>query len=167
MKFPTSLGAFDSSYAAWDRRIQSGQVGGQMSAIAARMGRKRMLSEYADWTDRIAAGELPPAPPRPQGMERNVVITQWDWATAKEYFHDEISVDRRNPTSNPNGLIYGVHEDSSDCITVLDPVKNSFTADPNSIQSRTLRMASPKKSSNPRHIGATNRWPFRTPQRTA
>jgi hypothetical protein len=124
---PSSLGAFDNSYAAWDRRIQSAQVGSSMNAVANRVGRKRMLSEYADWTDRIKGGELPPAPPRPQGMERNVVITQWDWATPKEYFHDEISVDRRNPSSNPNGLIYGVHEDSSDFITVLDPNKNSFS----------------------------------------
>jgi hypothetical protein len=123
----SSLGAFDTSFAAWDRRIQSAQVGSMMSAVATRVGRKRMLSEYADWTDRIKNGELPPAPPRPQGMERNVVITQWDWATPKEYFHDEISVDRRNPSSNPNGLIYGVHEDSSDFITVLDPTKNSFS----------------------------------------
>ncbi|HTC63624.1 MAG TPA: carboxypeptidase-like regulatory domain-containing protein [Candidatus Saccharimonadales bacterium] len=127
---PSSLGAFDNTYAAWDRRIQSAQVGSSMNAVANRVGRKRMLSEYADWTDRIKAGELPPAPPRPQGMERNIVITQWDWATAKEYFHDEISVDRRNPSSNPNGLIYGVHEDSSDFITVLDPTKNSFSQIP-------------------------------------
>ncbi len=124
---PSTLGAFDTTYAAWDRRIQSAQVGSQMSAVATRMGRKRLLSEYADWSDRIKNGELPPAPPRPQGMERNVVITEWDWATPKEYFHDEISVDRRNPSSNPNGLVYGVHEDSSDFVTVLDPTKNSFT----------------------------------------
>ena len=38
-------------------------------------------------------GELPPAPPRPQGIERNVVITQWDWADPKAYLHDEV-VDR-------------------------------------------------------------------------
>ena len=119
----SSLGAFDTSYAAWDRRIQSAQVGSMMSAVATRVGRKRMLSEYADWTDRIKNGALPPAPDRPQGMERNVVITEWDWATPKEYFHDEISVDRRNPSSNPNGLVYGVHEDGSDYITVLDPAK--------------------------------------------
>ena len=90
------------------------------------MGRNRLLSEYADWTDRIKAGELPPSTAAPQGMERNVVITQWDWSGPKEYFHDEISVDRRNVNSNPNGLVYGVHEDSSDFITVLDPTKNSF-----------------------------------------
>ena len=124
---PSSLGAFDTSAAAWDRRIQSAQVGSMMSSVATRMGRKRALAEYGDWTDRIKNGELPPAPPRPQGMERNVVITEWDWATPKEYFHDEISVDRRNPSSNPNGLVYGVHEDGSDFITALDPNKNSFT----------------------------------------
>ena len=124
---PSSLGAFDTSAAAWDRRIQSAQVGSMMSSVATRMGRKRALAEYGDWTDRIKNGELPSAPPRPQGMERNVVITEWDWATPKEYFHDEISVDRRNPSSNPNGLIYGVHEDGSDFITALDPSKNSFT----------------------------------------
>jgi len=124
----SSLGAFDTTYAAWDRRIQSAQVGSQMSTVATRIGRKRLLGEYADWTDRIKGGELPTqTPPRPQGMERNVVITEWDWATPKEYFHDEISVDRRNVNANPNGLVYGVHEDGSDYMTVLDPAKNSFT----------------------------------------
>ena len=63
---------------------------------------------FADWTDRIAAGEVPPAPPRPQGIERNVVITEWDWADPKAYLHDVVSTDRRNPTLNANGPIYGV-----------------------------------------------------------
>ena len=61
------------------------------------LGRERALAMFADWTDRIAAGELPPAPPRPQGIERNVVITEWDWADPKAYLHDEVSTDRRNP----------------------------------------------------------------------
>lgn len=126
-EFPKTLGAFDTSAAAWDRRIQSAQVGSQMSSVATRIGRKRLLDLYGDWTDRIKAGELPPAPPRPQGMERNVVITQWDWATPKEYFHDEISVDRRNVNANPNGLVYGVHEDSSDFMTILDPTHNTMS----------------------------------------
>ena len=34
------------------------------------VGRQRALAMYADWTDRIAAGELPAtAPPRPQGKD--------------------------------------------------------------------------------------------------
>ncbi len=126
-EIPSSLGAFDTSAAAWDRRIQSAQVGNNMVTTANRMGRKRAMQEFGDWTDRVKAGELPPAPPRPQGLERNVVITQWDWSGPKEYFHDEISTDRRNPTMNANGLVYGVHEDSSDFMTVLDPVKNTMS----------------------------------------
>ena len=46
-------------------------------------GRPRVLKMFADWTDRIRAGEVPPAPARPQGLERDVVMTQWDWADPK------------------------------------------------------------------------------------
>jgi hypothetical protein len=129
-EIPANLGAFDTSVAAWERRIQSGQVGSLMVSRATQMGRKRVLEMYADWTDRIKAGELPPVPPRPQGLERNVVVTEWDWAGPKDYFHDEISVDRRNPKSNPNGLVYGVHENSTDFLTILDPMKNTMTQIP-------------------------------------
>jgi hypothetical protein len=129
-EIPAGLGAFDSSVAAWDRRIQSGQVGSSMNTTITRMGRKRALALFADWTDRIKAGELPPVPPRPQGMERNVVVTEWDWATGKDYFHDAISTDRRNPSSNANGLVYGVHENSTDLMTVLDPVHYTMSQIP-------------------------------------
>ncbi|MGY9105149.1 MAG: hypothetical protein ACKVG0_01100, partial [Alphaproteobacteria bacterium] len=70
---------------------------------------------YADWTDRIAAGELPfDAPERPQGIERNVVVTQWDWSEPNVYMHDEIATDRRNPTVNAYGKLYGSPELSTD-----------------------------------------------------
>jgi hypothetical protein len=62
-----------------------------------------MLKMLAEWTDRIAAGEVPPTPPRPQGVERNVVVTMWDWADPKAFLHDEISTDKRNPRVNANG----------------------------------------------------------------
>ena len=122
---PQSLGAFDSSALAWGRRIQSGQAGGNMIGGITQLGRERALAMFADWTDRIAAGELPPAPPRPQGLERNVVITQWDWADPRAYLHDEVSTDRRNPARNANGLIYGSLELSADYLPVLDPVRHA------------------------------------------
>src|SRR3974377_1864886 len=79
---------------------------------------------FADWTNRIATGELPAdAPPRPQGVERNVVITQWDWADPKTYLHDEIATAQRNRAVKTNGLIYGSPEESSDDLPVLDPVR--------------------------------------------
>jgi hypothetical protein len=88
----------------------------------AQLGAERALPMFADWTDRIAAGELPPAPQRPQGVERNIVITEWDWADPKAYLHDEIATDKRNPSLNANGLIYGAAELSADYLPVLDPM---------------------------------------------
>jgi hypothetical protein len=126
-EMPKGIGTFHTSAEAWDRRIQSGQAGAQMAGGLNQMGKDRALAMFADWTDRIAAGELPPAPARPQGLERNVVISQWDWADPKAYLHDEVSTDRRNPTLNANGLIYGALELSADYVPVLDPVRHTIS----------------------------------------
>jgi hypothetical protein len=108
---------------AWMRRLQSGQAGSAMMGGLAQLGAQRATQQFGDWTTRIANGELPAeTPPRPQGIERNVVITQWDWADPKAYLHDEISTDKRNPSVNANGMIYGSPEESRDYLPVLDPV---------------------------------------------
>ena len=61
--------------------------------------RRADLRYLADWTDRIAKGELPHTKPtRPQGVERNIVVTTWDWLDDKHYLHDLIASDRRFPT---------------------------------------------------------------------
>jgi len=113
---------------AWMRRPQSGQAGSAMMGGLSQLGAQRATQQFADWTTRIANGELPAeAPPRPQGIERNVVITQWDWADPKAYLHDEISTDKRDPNINANGLIYGSPEESRDYLPVLDPVHNAIS----------------------------------------
>jgi hypothetical protein len=77
-------------------------------------------------TDRIKAGELPSrSPARPVGIERNLVVTVRDWSDPRHYLHDLISTDRRDPTVNPYGLIYGAAELSTDDLPVLDPVHNT------------------------------------------
>ena len=121
------LGTFSTSTAAWERRLQSGQAGAQMINTLNGFGRERALRMFADWTDRIAAGEIPSQPPRPAGVERNVVLTIWDWADSKVYLHDLVSTDRRNPTLNANGPVYGALELSDDYTPVLDPVKNAIS----------------------------------------
>jgi hypothetical protein len=129
-EIPEALGQFPSTVAAWERRLQSGQAGNQMFNAVNNLGRRRTLEMFADWTDRIAAGEVPPAPERPRGIERNVVITQWDWADPTDYLHDEVSTDRRNPTVNANGPIYGALEASADYVPVLDPIEHTVTRIP-------------------------------------
>ena len=49
----------------------------------------------------------------------------WDWADPKVYLHDEIATDKRNPTVNANGPIYGALEESGDYLPVVDPTRNA------------------------------------------
>ena len=113
---------------AWLRRLSSGQAMTNMMNAIARIDIAPALGYFADWTDRIAKGEVPSSrPERPQGAERNVVVTLWDWSRPTAYLHDEISTDRRKPTVNPNGPIYGAPEESTDYVPVLDPMKHVAT----------------------------------------
>src|SRR5437660_12936955 len=61
---PKQLGHFTSSTEAWARRIVSGQAMTQMTNNLGRLDPKRATELFADWTDRIAAGELPRSQPR-------------------------------------------------------------------------------------------------------
>ena len=114
---------FDSTEAAWAHRVQVGQRGAMMSGGLRRFGENRAVAMYADWTDRIMAGEVPPTPPRPQGRERNVVLSLWEWGGETGYIHDEIATDKRNPRVNAGGPIYGV-EFANDRLVWVDPVTN-------------------------------------------
>ena len=125
---PHPYGKFANSQELWFRRIQSGQGGVPMfSTVMKEMG-GAPLPYLADWTDRIAKGELPHTKPlRPQGVERNIVVTTWAWLDDKHYLHDLIASDRRFPTVNAYGPLYGSTELSVDAIPVLDPKKNTVT----------------------------------------
>jgi hypothetical protein len=114
-----------SSQDAWAMRTQAGQAMEYMATVLGSMGPDRAYAMFANWTDRIAEGELPfDRPERPKGVERNAVYTMWDWSSPTHYQHDAISTDKRNPKVNPNGLIYGSPEESTDLIPTLDPMKN-------------------------------------------
>jgi len=139
-QIPEALGHFDSSVAAWSRRIQSGQAGPNMLTGINSLG-PRALAVFADWTDRIAAGEYPQSPPRPQGLERNVVVTLWDWAEPTGYLHDDVSTDKRNPTVNAYGRIYGAMELSKDYSPVLDPVANTTSRIPLTVRDPSTQPA--------------------------
>jgi hypothetical protein len=125
---PSTLGQFKSHEEAWMRRIASGQSGEQMTnRIAGQFG-GAPFKYFGDWTDRVAKGELPKnKPPRPQGLERNIVVTTWEWNTDKHYLHDLIASDRRYPTVNAYGPLYGSPEYSTDNMPILDPKTHKVT----------------------------------------
>ena len=118
------LAQYKTSVEAWDAKVQIGISGAFMNSTMAPLGRDRALKIFADWSDRIAKGELPQVPPRPTGVERNIVVSEWEWNASHLFTHDEISTSRLKPTMNANGPVYGVTELSGDYITVLDPVKH-------------------------------------------
>jgi hypothetical protein len=154
-----ALGTFPSSMDAWERRLHSGQAGSQMAGGLGQLGRERTLRMFADWTDRIAAGEVPPAPPRPRGVERNVVITLWDWADPTAYLHDLVGTDRRNPTVNAKGALYGATELSKDYLPVLDPVRNSIGQVPLTVRDESMGPASgPQMMAPSVYFGSEAPW---------
>ena len=130
---------FESSTEAWHYRTAIGIRGPFMSAFAGRFGRDRGMGMYADWTDRIAAGETPAAPDRPSGIERNVVVTLWDWGNESSYIHDEITTDKRNPMLNAGGKVYGV-DGGHGTLLELDTETNEF---------RTIEIAVKDNADNP------------------
>lgn len=125
---PESLADIESSEQAWARRISSGQAGDSMIRLAAQSLQGLPIKYMAEWTDRIAAGEIPAhSPERPAGVERNVVATIRDWSSPQYYMHDLSGTDRRNPTVNAYGKLYGAPELSTDEMPILDPVANTAT----------------------------------------
>jgi hypothetical protein len=118
-----NLGSYTSSLEAWDHHVTVGPSAPAMSAVFESMGAQRKA--YADWTDRVAAGAYPKqAPPRPTGLERNLVISMWDWALPTSRRTDVAATDERTPTLNANGMVYGAIQ-GSDVIAVLDPREDS------------------------------------------
>lgn len=95
-----------------------------MNYFADTLGRPRLLASLDSWASRMNQGEAPRSPPRPSGIERNFVITQWAWGDEYTYAHDEIATDKRDPTVNAGGPVYGV-DLANDYLLVVDPRRHT------------------------------------------
>ena len=114
---------FDSSEEAWNYRTQLGVRGGSMYGNFVAFGREGMMRTMAAWTDKVAAGVVPPQPPRPEGIERNVVVTLRDIGGDHDFMHDQITTDKNNPTVNAYGPTYAVSSGHG-TLAVVDPITN-------------------------------------------
>jgi hypothetical protein len=115
-----------TSSEAWDYRLRTGVRGSGMSGSATSLGRGYMLKMLSEWTDRIGKGEVPQAPPRPQGAERNVVLSLWYWGTDHSFMHDEVSTSKQNPRVNSGGAVYAVSAGHGTLVR-LDPYTSETT----------------------------------------
>jgi hypothetical protein len=115
---------FKTPEEAWIYRTQLGVRGSAMAGAFAVFGIQAGARVFADWTTRIENGELPPPPPRPAGVERNVVVTLWDWGTSQSFMHDEIATDKNDPTVNAYGPVYAASAGHGR-LSVVDPVANT------------------------------------------
>ena len=149
---PAQFGHFDSGADAWVRRLQAGQAGSAMTnRIAGEFGAVP-YKYFGDWTDRIAKGELPSTKPeRPQGVERNIVVSSWEWSEPNKYLHDLISSDRRYPSVNAYGPLYGSPEYSTDNMPILDPKTAKVTYFKMPVQDPNMPL-----SLGPGHAGDVN-----------
>ena len=142
------LGEFKNSVEAWERRLMSGQAQFFMARDIGRLDTQRALAMFADWTDRIAAGELPFA--KPNGRRGSSATSSSRCGTGAgptAYLHDLVATDRRNPRVNANGKVYGSPEDSTDFVPMFDPVTHTASdvlhpvRDPSTPSSKSNAMA--------------------------
>ncbi len=109
---------------AWEWRLGVGVRGTNMYSLLGQMGKEPTLHSFADWTERIEKGEVPPAPPRPTGIERNIVATLWDVGDDHSFMHDQISTDKNHPNVNAGGPNYAVNAGHGQLV-VMDQKDNS------------------------------------------
>ena len=81
--------------------------------------------------------------------ERNIVVTTWDWLDDKHYLHDLIASDRRYPTVNAYGPVYGSTELSVDIIPILDPKTHTVKNFPTPVRDPDTPVAMDEKPMQP------------------
>jgi len=118
-----------TSQEAWEWRLGTGVRGNSMYTALQQMGKAESLKTFAAWTDKIAAGAVPPAPPRPKGVERNVVVTLWDVGDDHSFMHDQISTDKQKPTVNSFGRNYAVNAGHGQLVVLDTQENNTFALD--------------------------------------
>jgi hypothetical protein len=118
-ELPAAAATPASHLDAWDERMK--RVSAHAAALdgfARLRGQRTMFSE---WTERVGKGVYPLAEPqRPAGVERNLVVTLWDWNGAS-------SAGASSPLDariQPGGRVYGPAQDRA-ALAWIDPINHT------------------------------------------
>ena len=140
------------------RRVQSGQSAQVHGQRAGRPTRRRAVQIFRrlDRPHRARANCRTPSRRGRKASSATSSSPNGNGATPDKYLHDLISTDKRNPTVNAYGKLYGSPEYSTDDLPILDPVTNTVIdlhgagARPRDAASRSARaMPRPKKPMMP------------------
>lgn len=152
-ELPASFGHPASHLDAWDERLKRGLAADLMTAQFARLRRQRTM--FSEWSERVVAGSFPVnAPSRPSGVERNFVITLWDWGGPTTFVPQAAASDTRDPRVRPRGAnsrVYGPAQ-SHDSLLWIDPA--AHTAGEIPVPTRAPRVT---PTSVP-HVGSNAAW---------
>ena len=86
-------------------------------------GRERGLKMFADWTNAIAAGEVPTGAAASQGHGAQRRDHHVELGRQRRFVHDEIATDKRNPRRQSERAVYGV-DIGNDYLLIVDPVNH-------------------------------------------
>ena len=110
------------SHEAWRQRLRSGSAQALMARDIGRLDGERAIANFADWTDRIAKGELPFDKPRAAAGHRAQPGHHDVGLPAPGVLPARRGVDRPAQSAREsNGPVYGSPEDSTDIVPVVDP----------------------------------------------
>ena len=149
---------FKTPEEAWIYRTQLGVRGSYMAGQFAVFGTQAGAKVFADWTNRIASGELPPQPPRPAGRRAQRRRHALGLGLDNSFMHDEVSTDKNDPTVNGYGPVYAASAGHGK-LSVVDPVENKTYEitiptrdDPRKVSSRFPPAAMPSNFWGMRHL---------------
>jgi len=114
---------------AWEWRLGTGVRGTNMYSLLGQMGKDPTLKALSDWTMAIEAGAVPPTPPRPTGIERNIVATLWDVGDDHSFMHDQVSTDKNHPNVNAGGPNYAVNAGHGQLVILNQDDNSTYALD--------------------------------------
>ena len=147
---------FKSGEEAWMRRIQSGQAGEHDDQPARRPVGRRAVQIFRRMDRSHRQGRTAQGRSRRGRKASNATwsITSWEWSTPDKYLHDLISSDRRHPTVNANGPLFGSPEYSTDNMPILDPEDQQGVV----LQDAGARCRHADSRSDPATPAPSSRW---------